>query len=271
MSFLDAARKGARAGAPGGSDAGQGATAKELAKRIFAMTTKVAQYKRMVDQLGSSRDTLSHRQALKEVGEAVAGAARDLSSEIKVLSRSGDFDSHEVAARQRLVSDFKTVLSDFQASQKVCTRREAQSLPKVDKAATDLEAGAAATPALDGSAQVQMHLQQRQQMLAQKRLDSEIAFNEAVIAERDRGVAEIQGQIGEVNEIFRDLAVLVSEQGEQLDDIESAMIGTAERTQEAQRQLAKAEKTQKKSRNRLFCLLLMFAAALFILLLILLD
>lgn len=44
-------------------------------------------------------------------------------------------------------------------------------------------------------------------------LDNEIAFNEAIIEEREQGIHEIQQQIGEVNEIFKDLAVLVHEQG----------------------------------------------------------
>jgi len=38
-------------------------------------------------------------------------------------------------------------------------------------------------------------------------------YTEAVIEEREQGIQEIQQQIVEVNEIFRDLAVLVKEQG----------------------------------------------------------
>lgn len=53
-------------------------------------------------------------------------------------------------------------------------------------------------------------LSSRQEVLL---LDNEIAFNEAIIEERDQGIHEIQQQIGEVNEIFKDLAVLVHEQG----------------------------------------------------------
>lgn len=44
-------------------------------------------------------------------------------------------------------------------------------------------------------------------------MDNEISFNEAIIEEREQGINEIQQQIGEVNEIFKDLAVLVHEQG----------------------------------------------------------
>ena len=43
--------------------------------------------------------------------------------------------------------------------------------------------------------------------------DNEIAFNEAIIEEREQGIQEIQQQISEVNEIFKDLAVLVQDQG----------------------------------------------------------
>lgn len=44
-------------------------------------------------------------------------------------------------------------------------------------------------------------------------MENEIALNEAIIDEREQGIKEIQKEIGEVNEIFRDLAQLVTEQG----------------------------------------------------------
>lgn len=50
----------------------------------------------------------------------------------------------------------------------------------------------------------------RQEILV---LDNEVAFNAAIADERDQGIQEIQQQIGDVNEIFKDLAVLVDKQG----------------------------------------------------------
>lgn len=44
-------------------------------------------------------------------------------------------------------------------------------------------------------------------------LDNEIVFNEAIIGEREQSIQDIQQQIGEVNEIFKDIAVLVHDQG----------------------------------------------------------
>ena len=105
-------------------------------------------------------------------------------------------------------------------------------------------------------------------------MDNEIAFNEAIIDEREQGIQEIQQQIGEVNEIFKDLAVLVHDQGVMIgnssdlfcldftilflirpakllvqsvssDDISSNIDGAQAATAQAKSQLAKASKTQR--------------------------
>lgn len=44
-------------------------------------------------------------------------------------------------------------------------------------------------------------------------MDNEISFNEAMIEEREQGIREVEEQIEQANEIFKDLAVLVHYQG----------------------------------------------------------
>ncbi|KAL7610842.1 hypothetical protein Lser_V15G10548 [Lactuca serriola] len=66
-------------------------------------------------------------------------------------------------------------------------------------------------------------------------LDNEIAFNEAIIEER-----EIHNQIGEVNEIFKDLAILVHEQGAMIDDIRSNIENSHAATAQARIQLSES-------------------------------
>ncbi|XLU97932.1 hypothetical protein S245_012272, partial [Arachis hypogaea] len=72
-----------------------------------------------------------------------------------------------------------------------------------------------------------------------------IAFSEAIIEEREQGIQEIQQQIGEVNENFKDLVVLVHEQGALIDDIGSNIEQSHATTAQARSQLAKASKTQR--------------------------
>lgn len=44
-------------------------------------------------------------------------------------------------------------------------------------------------------------------------MDVDLDYNEALIVEREEGIRDIQGQILEVHETFKDLAQLVQEQG----------------------------------------------------------
>ena len=47
-------------------------------------------------------------------------------------------------------------------------------------------------------------------------MEAGLAHNAALIEERDQGIREISRQIGEVNEMFQDLAVLINDQGVQV-------------------------------------------------------
>ncbi|KAH9318369.1 hypothetical protein KI387_020138, partial [Taxus chinensis] len=76
-------------------------------------------------------------------------------------------------------------------------------------------------------------------------LENDVMFNEVIIEERNQGIKEIQQQIGEVNEIFKDLAVLVHDQGVMIDDIDSSIESSYSATVQAKSQLAKASRSQK--------------------------
>lgn len=79
----------------------------------------------MVDQIGSERDTEALRRALASQGEAVAEAARGIGLALK------DRALEEASpAQDKLISDFRLVLSDFQRAQRLCAEREAGSFPR---------------------------------------------------------------------------------------------------------------------------------------------
>ncbi|GKD00730.1 syntaxin-22-like protein [Tanacetum coccineum] len=127
----------------------------------------------------------------------------------------------------KLAKDFQAVLKEFQKAQRLSAERETAYTPFVPQTA----------------------LPSRQEVLL---LDNEIAFNEAIIEERDQGIQEIQNQIGEVNEIFKDLAVLVHEQGAMIDDIGSNIENSHAATTQARSHLAKASKTQRSNSSMVF-------------------
>lgn len=76
--------------------------------------------------------------------------------------------------------------------------------------------------------------------------------------------------LAQVHQIFQDLAVLVNDQGEQLEDIEANITRAGERAADATVQIARAERSQRAARSKWCFLLAITAVVLFILILIIL-
>jgi syntaxin 7 len=100
-------------------------------------------------------------------------------------------------------------------------------------------------------------------------LDDEIEYNEAIIAEREQSIVDIEHKIHEVNEIFRDLSTLVVEQQGFVDNIEANIESAATRTGDAVGELQSASKYQQSSRTKMCCLFGVFGTILAILVVIL--
>lgn len=80
---------------------------------------------------------------------------------------------------------------------------------------------------------------------------SAVVANEAIIAEREVGIGQLSRSVQEVNEIFQDLALLVNEQGTQIDNIQTNIETAASRTDAGVRELARASRHQRAARGRM--------------------
>ncbi|RXH70936.1 hypothetical protein DVH24_015558 [Malus domestica] len=286
-----------------------------VASGIFQINTAVSTFQRLVNTIGTPKDTPDLREKLHKTRLHIGQLVKDTSEKLKQVSER---DHHtEVNASKKitdakLAKDFQAVLREFQKAQRLAAERETTYAPFVPQAvlptsytaseidvnsdksleqrallvesrrvlesvirgvAIPLEQSAGQTMRLSevfdeccgvgaqclGSSSWMCHISLviselccRQEVLL---LDNEIAFNEAIIEEREQGIQEIQQQIGEVNEIFKDLAILVHEQGTMIDDIGSNIESAHAATGQAKSHLVKASKTQR-SNSSLTCLLL---------------
>lgn len=80
--------------------------------------------------------------------------------------------------------------------------------------------------------------------------------NTVVVEEREREIRQIVQSISDLNEIFRDLAGMVVEQGTVLDRIDFNVEQACVKTEDGLKQLQKAEQYQKKNRKMLVILIL---------------
>merc|ERR1711909_139608 len=72
--------------------------------------------------------------------------------------------------------------------------------------------------------------------------------------ERERAVRQLEADIGDVNQIFKDLAAMVHDQGEMVDSIEANVESSSIRVNEGSDQLRQAERYQNKARRKKLCL-----------------
>lgn len=131
----------------------------------------------------------------------------------------------------------------------------------------------AARTALDDTepAEADAQQQQQQQQLEEQRQSlanqDEVDFQESMIIERETEIRNIEQSVGELNELFRDVAHIVSEQGGQLDVVSENVERVTTDTRGANVELRGASRHQKGARNKACCLLIILAVILVIIVL----
>ncbi|KAJ1881733.1 hypothetical protein LPJ57_001419 [Coemansia sp. RSA 486] len=102
-------------------------------------------------------------------------------------------------------------------------------------------------------------------------LDNEIEYNEALISEREEEIQEIEQGIVELNEIFRDIGTMVTEQQSLLDSIETNVQSVSINVLRGAEELDSANEYHRRSSRTKFCLILFLVIFFIVLLLIALS
>ncbi|KAK8711015.1 hypothetical protein V6N13_146321 [Hibiscus sabdariffa] len=242
MSFQDVPVGGARFSSS--SSMPSNSPSQAVAAAIFQINTSVAAFRRLVDAIGTARDTPDHRLKLHNTRQRILQLVKETSVKLKALSES-DHDPTVKPSKKigdaKLARDFQITLQEFQKVQQLASERESTYSPA---------APPPSSPPTSSSGFNDFQEQQQPFLMEQRRqevllLDNEISFNEAIIDEREQGIREVEEQIEQVNDIFKDLAVLVQDQGVVIDDISSNIESSSSATTQARVQLAKASKSVK--------------------------
>lgn len=111
---------------------------------------------------------------------------------------------------------------------------------------------------------------ERQQQV-QRSTYREADLSEGFLAEKHATLKQIQSSVDDVNAIFKDLAVMVGDQGAQVDYIEVAMSDSAAQVEMARKQLEKTRQRRNARKSLFFCTLFIIAFIIAIFLIILLT
>lgn len=171
--------------------------------------------------------------------------------------------------KERLTDEFATALNHFQQAQRNAHTREKEILQR-ERADSGLQyslndPSTGGRKFSDHLIELQDHTTSKQQ--TQQMLDDEVDLQ--ALEERAQAIRQLESDIMDVNQIFKDLGQLVHEQGETVDSIEAHVELASTQISEGAQQLRMAAQSQTKLRKKKLCLLGIFVTVLLVLIFIL--
>ncbi|KAL3481616.1 t-SNARE [Aspergillus californicus] len=232
-----------------------------LSNQLFTLTSNITRLSDQIALLGTKRDTERVRERVHSLLEQTRTGFREVGDGIKKVQTWEDVNPSQKWTQQKLSTEFKATLEEFQTVQRRALEKQRASAVAARTSVDDV-----GHPGESGAQQQQ---QQQQLLQEQPRLanQDEVDFQEALIIERETEIRNIEQSVGELNELFRDVAHIVHEQGGQLDIISENVERVHTDTRGANVELRSASRYQKNARNKACCLFLILAVILTIIVL----
>lgn len=230
-----------------------------LSDKLFTLTNNISRLNNQIALLGTKRETDRVRERVQDLLQETGDSFKDIGEGLKRVSNWEDLGPSQKYTQGKLNQEFRASLTEFQVLQRQALEKQRAS---ATAARTALEQEESAHQ--DGSSGGQQQQQQQQIQQQEPRLadQSEVDFQESLIIERESEIRNIEQSVGELNELFRDVAHMVHEQGQSLDIISDNVTQTRDDTRNADQQLRTASRHQKSARGKACCLLLILVVVL---------
>jgi len=256
MSFLDVGRStgGGSRGGYGFSGPEEGPEARELQKlqnNVQQFARRVVEIENNVKMIGTPRDNHTLRARVRNGVDEVGLQMKQIMADVKRISMmdmNGPDKKKYNVQRQKLIQEFTNTGNEFKRVAAVAAQREKAPIPEsvLKKAQT----GAAMD---DQERQGLLEAERREQAI---QMENQRAYIDGVNLQLEEEVRQLEESVIQVNEMFHDLAQIVSEQGVLIDTIEANVVTAKENVEEGERQIDKAGEYQKKSRSKMCCILI---------------
>jgi len=229
--------------------AGSSAVA-SITANIARLNDYTMKMSRMVKKFGSEHDTVEFRAEMRDMRRQSTNLSKQTG---QLLSTTGYQNADWRIQQARLKKDFEGALEGYYKVNIVVKDKEAEYVARAKEA----ERGRRALHEHDethinipggGDPEQESLLQSDEQRQQAIRMDDMIQYNENLIAERSKDVQSIERDVMEINAIFKDLAVMVNDQGAKIDQIENHIQSTVDDTEAASEEIDKAYDSHKKAR-----------------------
>jgi len=241
----------------GNNNASYGTSYNTIYTNIQTFSSNISNLTKLIYKVGSASDSAQLRQNIEDLIGNTMNLAKDIKVNLEKMNRS--VPREKKAEMHKLTSDFQTWFTKFQDDAKSYLSKKQTPIPTKQQEPSKQDFNSYPVENFPSSSPQQDQFQLRKQELIE--VDNERDFHEQIIRERHEGIKEIETKVVELNEMFRDLAVMVDEQGIEIDNIESNLANAEQHTNQGVVELVEAEKSQRKARNKLCCIALIAVIA----------
>ncbi|XP_059170940.1 syntaxin-7-like [Physella acuta] len=225
----------------------------QISSNIYKVNNGANAVERAMKMIGTDRDTEQLRDKIHETSQATNKIVK---STTKLLQTAAGkkADKDKKIKLDLLKSNFQDAVQRFQSLQKTAAA----------KVKTSVKLGGHTQPKLvdfgDYGDDQKVSAAEEQQRRTQILKEQEVVIEDdlAVIREREERIHQLEADILDVNEIFRELGALIHTQGEVIDTIDSNVERAFTNVESGQEQLIKAAEYQRKSRKKMCCLVVIF-------------
>lgn len=222
-------------------------TFSQITRNITTINTGANNIEKAAKVLGTDRDNGQFGNKIHSVSQETHKTIDDTTRLFRKLNQRR-LDRTQRLRLDKVQNDFRDSVKRFQGLQKKAVDRvktvSRQEQQKVQKSHVWLDDE-------DDEPLIEEDNTRRQQLMAQEQvIDDDLAL----IRDREEQIRALEGDILDVNEIFRDLGAMIYEQGEQIDTIEANVEKASTDVEQGAEQLGQASKYQKKARKKLCCL-----------------
>lgn len=236
--------------------------AQNIGTNIQKIIQNVSSMKRMVNLLGTAQDSSDTKTQLYQIQHYTQQLAKDTNHILKQLNEtplpSSPSEQRQCKMqKEKLADDFSDALTAFQDVQRQAYSKE-RDLIKKTKPITKLAPppGSVAIDHFGEKTQDQLiELQDNgnQQLQQQQRQQDFLNLREA--EEQEQAIRQLESDIQDVNQIFKELGAMVHDQGELIDSIEAHVERTGAYVSDGNAQLKDAAMyTYKLRRKKFVCM-----------------
>jgi syntaxin 7 len=226
---------------------------RDISSNVQKITQNVTQIQKFVHQIGTPQDSDDMRQRVHQTTHYTNQLAKETSQYLKNLAHlpapsSPSEQRQWKMQKERLTDEFSNALKNFQTVQRAAADKEKASVQRT-RAHSGLDKSPFDSESYDDGMSAPGFSQTRQVLQMEHDVDLEL------LREREDAIKKLESDIMDVNQIFKDLGMLVHEQGEVLDSIEANIDNAQMSVEEGTKQLSKARDYQSKARKKKFCII----------------